>query len=60
FSITVITRIPGVRGWKIPALFLHNLILRKYHIIMCWSTLNLVPVLLTNNPNLLKKGKLSL
>ena len=38
FSITVITRIPGVRGWKIPALFLHNLILRKCHIIMCWST----------------------
>ena len=27
-----------VRGWKIPALFLHNLILRKCHIIMCWST----------------------
>ncbi len=25
FSITVITRIPGVRGWKIPVLFLHYL-----------------------------------
>ena len=38
FSITVITRIPGVRGWKIPVLFLHYLFFWKWHIIMCWST----------------------